>query len=59
MLWLLGLRQRERNHGAALRAFSQMVENLLPLMRRQRGFHEGANLVRVWMVIELERLTHV
>jgi hypothetical protein len=36
-----------------------MVEHLLAFVRGQRMFDEGADLVRVWMVLELETLTHI
>ena len=51
--------QRQRNNRAALRAHGEMVEHLFAFVRGQRLFDEGADLVRVGMVIELERLAHI
>ena len=51
-------RKRKRNHGAALRADGQMAEELFALMRGKGMLDEGADLVGVRMVPELERVAH-
>jgi hypothetical protein len=51
-------RQRKGDKDAALRADGEMVEQPLPLMRGQRTLHEGADLVRVWMLPGLEIFAH-
>jgi hypothetical protein len=35
-----------------------MGERLLVLMKRQSMFNEGVELVRVWMMPELEKVAH-
>jgi hypothetical protein len=51
--------QGQRNNRAAVRAHGEMVEHLLAFVRGQRLFDEGADLVRVGMALELERLAHI
>jgi hypothetical protein len=58
-LCLFNFGQGECNNGAALTAHGEMVEHLLAFVRGQSMFDEGADLVRVWMELELERLAHV
>jgi hypothetical protein len=58
-LRLFNFGQRHGNHGAALLARGEMVEHLLAIVRGERVLDEGADLVRVWMVSGLERLTHM
>jgi hypothetical protein len=58
-LCLFNFGQGECNNGAALTAHGEMVEHLLAFVRGQSMFDEGADLVRVWMVPGLERLTHI
>jgi hypothetical protein len=50
--------QRERYNRAALRAEGEMIEQLLTLVRRQRLLDKCADLVRVWMLAELESFVH-
>jgi hypothetical protein len=53
------LRHRQRDDAAAMGANGQMGERRLLLVGGQRVFDERAELIRVWMLPELEKLAHV
>jgi hypothetical protein len=51
--------QRHGNDFAALLTHGEMVEYPYAFVQGQRLLDEGADLIGVWMVPELERLAHV
>jgi len=55
----LRLWERKSDYRAALGADGEMAEQQFALVRGQGMLNEGADLVRVWMELELERLAHV
>jgi hypothetical protein len=54
----LNWRKRECDDLPAIAADGEVGESLLELVRRQRVFDEGVELVRVWMVPGLEEFAH-
>jgi hypothetical protein len=55
---LIAGRKRERNDLPAGRADSEMSHCLLLLVEGQSVFHEGVELVRVWMLPGLDEFAH-